>query len=542
MKLLNPFGCNLGIESLISKDDFFIQVRVMKKHIARLLGWLQKKLDAGSSASESDDRYRVISNLIFDYAYGYEVLPDGTHRLDWMTDSFIRITGYKPREINNTFRLYHPDDESLVRQHVQETIRGIPTKGEYRILTKSGELRWIELFRRPVWDEAQGRVVRFYGVGQDITERKLAEAALRMSEERYRIISELISDYAYSYAVAADGSIQHDWTTESFARLTGYSPAELGNGFSLYHPDDAALAQQHTRETIAGHISQGQYRILTKSGDLRWIEIYRRPVWDEHENRVVRFYGVAKDITERKRLEEEELAHAAEHERVKALTHFIEGFSHDFRTPLATIKTTSYLLRRTPDSLKQQERIDRLDEQVDHLEHLIEQFLIMSRLDGNPELAMSAIELNALVRMIDTKLQPQVEHCDLILQIVQAENPISVMGDVYEVKRAIENILENAILYTSPPGMIKLSVGAQSPFGLIEIQDTGSGITEDDLPHIFERFYRGDKARTLSGRPGLGLSIAQKVVELHHGHIEVESTPGEGSTFRIFLPLAHDSK
>ncbi|MBZ0284702.1 MAG: PAS domain-containing sensor histidine kinase [Anaerolineae bacterium] len=514
----------------------------MKKRIARLLGWLQKKLDAGSSISESDDRYRVISNLIFDYAYGYEVLPDGTHRLEWMTDSFSRITGYKPQEINSTYRLYHPDDEALVRQHVQETIQGIPTKGEYRILTKNGELRWLELFRRPVWDEKQGRVIRFYGVGQDITERKQAESALRISEERYRIISELISDYAYSYDVSPDGSIQHDWTTESFARLTGYSPNELGNGFSLYHPDDALLAQQHTQKTIAGQVSRGEYRILTKSGELRWVEIYRRPVWDEDENRVVRFYGVAKDITERKRRAEEQLAYAAEHERVRALTQFIEGFSHDFRTPLATIKTTSYLLRRTPDPQKQQERIDRLDEQVDHLEHLIDQFLIMSRLDGNPELAMSAIELNVLARMINTKLQPQVERCDLILQVVQAEESLSVLGDVHEIKRAIENILENAMLYTPAPGMIKLSVRLQTPFAVIEIQDTGSGITEGDLPHIFERFYRGDKSRTLSGRPGLGLSIAQKVVELHHGHIEVESIPGEGSTFRIFLPLAHASK
>lgn len=514
----------------------------MRKFIAHLLRWAQKKVVPENEIVESDERYRIVSDLIFDYAYSYQVLPDGTHRLEWMTDSFIRITGYTPQEINNTFRLYHPDDEALVRQHIQETIRGIPTKGEYRIFTKSGEFRWIELFRRPVWDEKEGRVVHFYGVAQDITERKQAEAALRISEERYRIVSELISDYAYSYEVKADGSIYHDWTTDSFFRLTGFTAEDLGNGFSLYHPQDAFLAQQHTQKTIAGQASRGEYRIITKSGETRWVEIYRRPVWDEVEKRVIRFYGVAKDITERKRLAEEQLAHAAEHERVKALTQFIEGFSHDFRTPLATIKTTSYLLRRTPDQQKQSERIDRLDEQVDHLEHLIEQFLIMTRLDGSPDLVMSTIDLNVLARMINTKVQQQVEHHQLILQITLSEEPLIVKGDVHEIKRAIENIIENAILYTSSPGIVKLDIKQQPPFVVVEIQDTGCGIEPGDLPHIFEHFYRADKARTLSGRPGLGLSIAHKVVALHDGYIEVESTPGEGSTFRVFLPLAHASK
>gem|GEM_PF-1029512 len=140
---------------------------------------------------------------------------------------------------------------------------------------------------------------------RNITERHTTEQALRASEERYRRISELISDYAYSYRVNADGSMYTEWVTDSYVRLTGYQIGEadrLGN-YALYAPDEQARVDADIQAVIRGEHTKSDYRIRTKWGEERWLHVSRYPVWDETENRIVRFYGVAKDITASKNVE-----------------------------------------------------------------------------------------------------------------------------------------------------------------------------------------------------------------------------------------------
>ncbi len=142
----------------------------------------------------------------------------------------------------------------------------------------------------------------------DIAERKRAAEALRASEQRYQIISELISDYAFSYRVEPDGTLTPDWiAADAFTRLTGFTVEEIDarGTLALYHPDDAPAVGRDLERVLAGEAASGEYRIITKSGDVRWVRVYRRPIWDAQQNRVASFYGVAQDITERKRAEEE---------------------------------------------------------------------------------------------------------------------------------------------------------------------------------------------------------------------------------------------
>lgn len=292
----------------------------------------ERKL-AEQRLAESEERYRAVSELMSDYAYAYQVNPDGSITHEWTTEeAFQRVTGYEYGEAiwSTTYRLYHPDDILAVQQDLKQVIGGKTVAGEYRIVTKSGEIRWVEVFRRPVWDAQQGQVVRFYGVVRDITERKLAEQRLAESEERYRTVSELMSDYAYAYRVEADGSIFPEWATEeAFTRLTGFDYRELTwSTFRLYHPDDAAAVQQDIEQVIQNKAAAGEYRIVTKSGEIRWLEIFRRPVWDEQQGRVVRFYGVARDITERK-LAEQRLGESEE--RHRAVSELMSDFAYATR-------------------------------------------------------------------------------------------------------------------------------------------------------------------------------------------------------------------
>src|SRR5262249_17275052 len=155
-----------------------------------------------------------------------------TIMMEWVTDSIIQVCGYTPAELQvmsdtEPYTLYHPDDMPRVKADLERLLDGGSAEGEYRVLAKNGEVRWVYIYRRPVWDENEKRVIRFYGVAEDITERKEAEVALRESEERYRAISELISDYAFSCIVTPDGQLPLDWITDSVMYVTGYTAEEV---------------------------------------------------------------------------------------------------------------------------------------------------------------------------------------------------------------------------------------------------------------------------------------------------------------------------
>jgi signal transduction histidine kinase len=135
------------------------------------------------------------------------------------------------------------------------------------------------------------------------------------------------------------------------------------------------------------------------------------------------------------------------------------------------------------------------------------------------------------------RMSPQAADKQLQLALDLADDLPPAQVDAVELGTALMNLVENAVRYTDPGASVTVRTRAERDCVLIEVSDTGIGIGQDDLPHIFERFYRADKARsTETGGVGLGLAIALKIVEAHKGRIDVESVPGEGSTFRVALP------
>ena len=253
--------------------------------------------------------------------------------------------------------------------------------------------------------------------------------------------------------------------------------------------------------------------------------------------RVARLVQLADD--QRRQAETQALELAAEQEQMRALQQFVADVSHDFRTPLSILVTSSYLLRKHPDPERRQDHLAQIEKQTARLKKLLDDLLEMADLDNPvqpPDFTLT--DMNVLVQEVIDELRKAAAAKDLHLLFEPAVSPLMVQANRL-LQRAISNIVGNALHYTPEKGFVTVRTYADLPYIMIEVQDTGIGISDADLPHIFGRFYRTDKARRIeTGGSGLGLAITKKIIEGHHGTIEVSSVLGEGSIFRVKLPAS----
>lgn len=236
---------------------------------------------------------------------------------------------------------------------------------------------------------------------------------------------------------------------------------------------------------------------------------------------------------QRNKLEVDRQRQVIENEKVRILSRFINDISHELRTPLSIIGTGVYLLDKSSDPEARHQRVDLIQNQIEYITVLVEDMLTMTRLDSRLLPVSNRLAIGDLVRETTTRLTEKATAKGLTVELnVQPELP-PIQGDMKECQLAFTHLLKNAILYT-PQGGIKVRAFMRQTSIVIEIEDTGIGISESDRSRIFERFYRVEQARTTRGT-GLGLAVTKKIIEDHHGSIEVESVLGQGSLFRVIL-------
>jgi len=217
----------------------------------------------------------------------------------------------------------------------------------------------------------------------------------------------------------------------------------------------------------------------------------------------------------------------------------IGNISHEFRTPLAGIKAMVETLRdgAVDDKEAAWDFLTRIDSEVDRLTQLVAELTELSRIEtGKTELKKEPVSLNQLVDEVIAQLNPQTERQKLSISREFAADLPSVLADKDRVRQIIANLVHNAIKFTRPGGKITITTRTLGGSVVVDIADTGTGISREDLPRVFERFYKGDKARAGEGT-GMGLAIAKHVVEAHEGSIWVRSEEGKGSTFSFSLPF-----
>lgn len=238
-------------------------------------------------------------------------------------------------------------------------------------------------------------------------------------------------------------------------------------------------------------------------------------------------------------LTELQSAYSQEAQALKAQRRFVADASHELRTPLTTIRGNIALLQREPP-ISSEDRVAVLSDMADESERmsrLVNDLLVLARADAGRPLRTEVVALKPLIEDVCRKVKVVAPQHNMDCADLQ---DVIVRGDEDAIKQVLLILLDNARKFTPPRGRITVSMVEQPEHVMIQVRDTGIGIDPAALPHIFERFYRGDTSRT-GGGAGLGLSIAQTLVKSQQGTIAVESTPGNGSLFLITLPKAETS-
>lgn len=367
-------------------------------------------------------------------------------------------------------------------------------------------------------------------------------ASLVQNEQMLRMTTENIQDVI----ALVDNEGKYRYLSPSFERVTGhdtdYAIQQSASFWGKFiHPDDLPTVRQKFKIALRNHLPiTYEYRFQQAEGNYIWFETTANPIKDEigDPSGVIL---VSRDITQRKHNEENELRLALQHERISTLEKFISNMSHDLKTPISVLNTSIYLLEKQQSQEKRQHRLDVLKQQASHLEQLIEDMLTIVRLDNDTSYKLVEVEARDLLHTLQKRFHEVALQKELTLKLVIAEGTPPIHVDLEKISLAFNAIVQNALVYTPQYGSITLFAAPHHEGVVIEVQDTGLGIDEKDLGHIFERFYRADAARSANtGGTGLGLAIARKIVETHRGKIEADSTPGVGTTFRITLPVKEE--
>jgi signal transduction histidine kinase len=227
----------------------------------------------------------------------------------------------------------------------------------------------------------------------------------------------------------------------------------------------------------------------------------------------------------------------------KRVTQFTADASHELRTPIALMRTrTEVALRKQRSEAEYRETLLRINQELERTSALIENLMTLARADaGSEALQVAPTNLNELLLEISETARLLAEGKSIQYDQRLPKTPLCVTGNAPSLRRLFLILIDNAVKYTPHDGRISVVLETSDGAAVTEIRDTGVGISPEDLPHIFERFYRADESRSReSGGTGLGLSIAQWIAEAHHGKISVASKVGEGSVFRLQIPVSED--
>jgi len=465
----------------------------------------------------------------------------GDGKLVWSRETY-RIFGLDESSfdgrVETFFSRVHPEDLAFVKDESQAAAEGRrPYDVEHRIVRPDGALRWVHQ-RAEIERDSAKKPVRMIGVCQDITGRKLAEEALRGSEERFRLMADHINEVFW---MIDPERRRMYYVSPGYERIWGRPVASLladpATWFDAIHPDDRARALKALPPNQTQEAYGEAYRIIRPDGSAVWILDRGWPVKDRAGN-VYRFVGTALDISDLKRTEEEMLLRAKELARSnEELERFAYAASHDLQEPLRMVSSYVQLIKRRYQGkldANADEFIRYAAEGAHRMQALIQDLLAYSRVDIKPA-TVRPVPLNSVVDNALANLEVLAREAGAV--VTRGELP-TVSGQPTLLTQAFQNLIHNAIKFRDQrPPEIKITAERRGKEWVISVADNGIGIDPAYHPRLFILFQRLHTRDRFQGS-GLGLALCKKIVERHGGRIWVESETGKGSTFRVALPAS----
>lgn len=367
---------------------------------------------------------------------------------------------------------------------------------------------------------------------------QLADAITQLTHSQVRLRQ--IFELAPIGIVTIGRDLRATQINQALAEMFNYDYAtyELGTLLDYQSEQASQIYIENMTKLFSGEARTVHYDNFAKGKDGKevWIRVTASIVADA-QGQPDYVIAMLQDITETKQAEQHKIALVVEQERSEFLRDFMRHMTHDLKNPLSGIRTSAYLLQHKVTLNENTRYVDRINNAVDVLINMVDDILTTMQLDQIPELFLEPTDVNALLKKIYEQNQSIAEHKALQLTLELEPQVPLVLAHGEQLAYALLNVVQNAIKYTGEEGCIEIRTQQHEQEVHIEIQDTGIGISEKDLEHIFDPFYRSDAARSSEVGSGLGLSVVKKVIAMHHGRIEVESVVGEGTTFRIALPI-----
>lgn len=422
-----------------------------------------------------------------------------------------------------------PELQERIRHAIQQAAQGNTFRKESPYFVADGSMRLVDLVIAPVKDQ-RGNVIYIAPTGTDITKRKVDQQI----KARLAAIVENSDDAIISKDL---NSIITSWNAGA-TKLFGYTEQEvLGRSIVLLIPPERIDEEPGILDRIRRGERIDHYETIRrcKDGTLIEISLTVSPLKDA-EGKIVGASKIARDITDRKRAERALMA--ADRQK----NEFLATLAHELRNPLAPIRNALNVLQLTRGDALSADRVhDMMERQVNQLVRLVDDLLEISRITtGKIELRPELVDIRAVVRNAIETSRPLIDSGGHRFEVQLPDSPLFVEGDPVRLSQIIANLLNNAAKYTKPGGKIKVNVSQYDQKVMISVRDNGIGISPELLPHVLEMFIQSDRAKRQSkGGLGIGLALANRLVEMHGGRLEARSQgEGCGSEFIVHLPIS----
>lgn len=484
---------------------------------------------------QSEEKYR----LVVEYANeGLAVAQGGF--ISFANAKCGQMVGRTLDEIYRTpfIELIYPDDRPRVIENYRRRLAGETVENHYafRVMRPDGSLPWIQISAVAIeWDK-QPATLNFLS---DVTQRKVAEDALRQSETRFHA---MFNNAAVAMSLAdPQGTFLE--VNDCWAKSLGYGVEEFQGMtiFDITHPEERPTSQANMGNLMERRVTSTRMekRYLRKDGSVVWVDVAVTPIYGL-DGKIEAMVGGFVDITERKRAEEE-IRRALEKEKElnELKSKFVSMTSHEFRTPLSTILSSSELLEHYADKLTPEDRAEILHSiqmAVKRMTSLLEDVLVIGRVEaGKMEFKPAPLDLGKFCNALSAEFKLHLS-ANQRLEFRSLAEFSDARADEKLLRHILGNLLSNAIKYSPAGGEIAFNLSSADGMALFEVVDQGIGIPAEDQERLFETFHRAGNVGNISGT-GLGLSIVKHALDLHGGSISVESAAGQGTCFTVCLPI-----